>query len=388
MENMTIGQRIASRRKLANLSQERISEELGVSRQAVSKWESDAGIPDVDNLVALSKLFGVSVGWLLGTEKDPSFDPSTGLSESQLKMVEEIIAGSRPKGNRVFAAVILAMLLLFGVFFHNQISHLSRENRDAQNQISALEAGNQELLAQVEQVRTALDQQEQEEALLLNVHTEAYLSEDMQTVSLSFYLIPKLFQETAQAYVTVRNQENAVYETLECVPMGKWYFCKAELPVYNGYQYAFVLATESGFQEQSLSDVAFVHYFQNLLDATRYHLDPTAPKRTVWNSCDREYVFALPICSPLIDFQTAYVGYEEVCVLLYLNGEPVYEASVKEAFRAYGGAYMRFEEPYTPDIRVQLPALEAGDILTLEIQAKHHNGKLLKHILENLEVVE
>ena len=91
MHNMTTGQRIASRRKLANLSQEDISRELGVSRQAVSKWESDAGLPDIDNLIKLSKRFGVSVGWLLGTEQDPSFDPSTGLSDAQLKMVEQIV---------------------------------------------------------------------------------------------------------------------------------------------------------------------------------------------------------------------------------------------------------------------------------------------------------
>ena len=92
MENMTVGQRIASRRKLANLSQESISEQLGVSRQSVSKWESDAGLPDVDNLIALSKIFGVSVGWLLGTEQDPTFDPSTGLSDAQLRMVEKVVA--------------------------------------------------------------------------------------------------------------------------------------------------------------------------------------------------------------------------------------------------------------------------------------------------------
>ena len=64
MNNMTTGQRIASRRKLANLSQEDISQELGVSRQAVSKWESDAGLPDIDNLITLSKTGGLGLGGL------------------------------------------------------------------------------------------------------------------------------------------------------------------------------------------------------------------------------------------------------------------------------------------------------------------------------------
>ena len=68
MNELTMGQRIASRRKLLNLSQEALAEQLDVSRQAVSKWESDAAIPEIDKLIALSRLYGVSVGWLLGVE--------------------------------------------------------------------------------------------------------------------------------------------------------------------------------------------------------------------------------------------------------------------------------------------------------------------------------
>ena len=90
MNEQTMGQRIAARRKLLNLSQEALSEKLNVSRQAISKWEADATIPEIDKLIALSKLYGVSVGWLLGveTQENPF---SEELSESQLKTVEEII---------------------------------------------------------------------------------------------------------------------------------------------------------------------------------------------------------------------------------------------------------------------------------------------------------
>lgn len=63
---MTIGQRIAERRKLLGLSQEALGERMGVSRQAISKWEADGAIPEIDKLIALSKLFGISVGWFWG----------------------------------------------------------------------------------------------------------------------------------------------------------------------------------------------------------------------------------------------------------------------------------------------------------------------------------
>ena len=87
---MTTGQRIAAKRKEQDLSQERLGELLGVSRQSIYKWESDTSLPDIDKLVALSRLFGVPVGWLLGVEEEAPQEGET-LSEEQLRMVEEIL---------------------------------------------------------------------------------------------------------------------------------------------------------------------------------------------------------------------------------------------------------------------------------------------------------
>ena len=61
---MTVGKRIAKCRKDKNLSQEYVAEQLGVSRQAVSKWENDLSAPDTYNLIALAKLFNVSVEYI------------------------------------------------------------------------------------------------------------------------------------------------------------------------------------------------------------------------------------------------------------------------------------------------------------------------------------
>ena len=70
MEDLTIGQRIAVKRKELGMSQIDLGEKMGVSRQSISKWESDGALPEIDKLIALSRLFGVSVGWLLGVEQD------------------------------------------------------------------------------------------------------------------------------------------------------------------------------------------------------------------------------------------------------------------------------------------------------------------------------
>ena len=64
MSEETIGTRIAKLRNEYSYSQEYVAEKLGVSRQAVSKWEQNQSSPDTENLIALSQLFNVSVEYL------------------------------------------------------------------------------------------------------------------------------------------------------------------------------------------------------------------------------------------------------------------------------------------------------------------------------------
>ena len=93
---MTTGQRISEKRKELGLSQESLGEKLGVSRQSIYKWESDTSLPDVDKLIALSRLFGVPVGWLLGVEEDTPSPAMEGCTQEdqkarQAQMMEEIL---------------------------------------------------------------------------------------------------------------------------------------------------------------------------------------------------------------------------------------------------------------------------------------------------------
>lgn len=86
---MTLGQRIQELRKQAGLSQEGLGEALGVSRQAVSKWEGDNGIPELDTLIAVSRLFGVTIGRLLGVEEPEGADGETRAEEKDSSLNEE-----------------------------------------------------------------------------------------------------------------------------------------------------------------------------------------------------------------------------------------------------------------------------------------------------------
>lgn len=61
----TFGQNLQLLRRRTGLSQQQLAEQLGVSRQAISKWELDAAKPDLDNLLQISRLFAVSADELL-----------------------------------------------------------------------------------------------------------------------------------------------------------------------------------------------------------------------------------------------------------------------------------------------------------------------------------
>lgn len=66
---MTFAEKLKTLRKEKNISQEQLAEKIYVSRQAITKWESGNGIPDIENLIAISSLFNESLDSLLSEEK-------------------------------------------------------------------------------------------------------------------------------------------------------------------------------------------------------------------------------------------------------------------------------------------------------------------------------
>lgn len=71
---MSMGARLARERRSQNLTQEQLAEQLGVTRQAVSRWESDAAYPETDKIIRMASLFGVSCDYLLGVSEEMKGD--------------------------------------------------------------------------------------------------------------------------------------------------------------------------------------------------------------------------------------------------------------------------------------------------------------------------
>ena len=68
---MTLGERIAYYRKKAGYSQEGLAERLGVSRQAISKWETGEATPDAERIIVLAAALGISTDTLLLGKEEP-----------------------------------------------------------------------------------------------------------------------------------------------------------------------------------------------------------------------------------------------------------------------------------------------------------------------------
>lgn len=93
---MTLGEKLLNLRKARGWSQEELADQIGVTRQAVSRWESDAAKPDADRIIALCRIYGISADYLLleGAAGETG-QPTTrgGLSARQLLGILLILTG-------------------------------------------------------------------------------------------------------------------------------------------------------------------------------------------------------------------------------------------------------------------------------------------------------
>lgn len=101
---MTLGKRIAQLRRKKNLRQEDLANALGVSTQAVSKWENDQSCPDISLLPKLAKLLGVTVDTLLTGEEKPaavlkSAAERKDLADMMLRIVVDSADGEKVRVN-------------------------------------------------------------------------------------------------------------------------------------------------------------------------------------------------------------------------------------------------------------------------------------------------
>ncbi len=80
---MTFGEKLQKLRKEAGLSQEEFADQMGVSRQAVSKWERDSGYPETEKIIRMGRIFHVTLDYLLNEGEGQSEDLAEGKNEEK-----------------------------------------------------------------------------------------------------------------------------------------------------------------------------------------------------------------------------------------------------------------------------------------------------------------
>lgn len=81
---MTMGERIKQLRSAKGFTQEMLAEKMNVSRSAIAKWEADGGVPEVDNLIQLSFIFGISIDELVGNATTPEHSKRVGTTSYEV----------------------------------------------------------------------------------------------------------------------------------------------------------------------------------------------------------------------------------------------------------------------------------------------------------------
>ena len=220
---MTTGQRIAQKRKEAGLSQETLGAELGVSRQSIYKWESDTALPEIDKLVALSRRFGVTVGWLLGVEEAPetASAPDSGeLTDAQLKMVEEITARyiaalPAPKPRKKWPYVLAALMVLYAA--HRAYQSIDRQFDGVYSRIGQMDSSMSNQVYSISgQVEEILKQQN---SLTVDYGIEL-VSADLvkNSVTFSVYAVPKTYVRGMRVEFSVDNGHSSNSKTFLSEP--------------------------------------------------------------------------------------------------------------------------------------------------------------------------
>ena len=209
---MTLGQNIQTARKAKGISQEALAEKIGVSRQALGKWEKDTALPGVDNLQALAKELGVSVDALLGSTAPDTAAPAVTLNALRdLLDARDAEARRRRRGAWLAAAAAAAVLLAVGgglaARLQTRLDGLAGQYGYLSSEVSRT---NSDLSARMQELQNAVRQGEST-VLDWGWHPLASLQDD-GTMPVEVFVKPRTEQQGAAVTLCVTNgSDTALY---------------------------------------------------------------------------------------------------------------------------------------------------------------------------------
>ena len=211
---MELYEKLYELRRASGMSQEELAEKLGVSRQAVSKWESGATQPELSKLIELSKLYSVSVDELLSLEhakpeQDAAESPVQSNAEKapaeKLSFRDFCIQHKKIIGG---AAVALAALIAVGVHYNDRINTLSTQVNDLRSQLYNVQNN---LSNQIAGISNNVSDILARESSLISQYSCEVKSVNLkkQECTLAFSLLPKTISENTTVIIGVTDHGNS-----------------------------------------------------------------------------------------------------------------------------------------------------------------------------------
>lgn len=281
---MTLGQRIQELRKAAGLSQEALGEALGVSRQAVSKWEGDNGIPELDTLIAMSRLFGVTVGQLLGVEEAapaqadaPEAEAAPTMDEERVEAIlSRYVEESRryePERKPTILSWMLAAVVLVAAFAIAAVS-IGRV-REVRNDINDLWDNVSQIESIVTNVRNQMGglseniRDQVSSALEMQIDFISDFSHELTAVDIENQTVTLRFDATLREYTArstlqvlvnwTKTDETTGQTASEFVP-GPDFTAEITIPMCYTAQVVVRVADDSGaIREQKIDETLYYH---------------------------------------------------------------------------------------------------------------------------------
>ena len=370
MNEQTLGRRIAAERKKLGLSQEALGEKMNVSRQAISKWESDAAMPEIDKLIAMSKLFGVSLGWLLGVE-EAAPSQTAALSEEQLELIRRMIPQPPlPRRAPWIIAIALSGLALIAALLPGRqpvVPDHSQQIANLQSQCQSLQADIQALARRLETLT-----REDAETLLLEHTIRCDSLQPGGSARIHFSAVPKEWIPGQTATLNVLRSGVVVAEAPCAMDSAQW-TAHTDVPLEDGYEYRFVLTAPDGSQTFQLLDDGGC---ADLKSGTSIRLEassiPVATYRRGILELDTVY---MGFYMPWLTEKAGTAAWADIVYTLTVNGEAVERTSLLDS--GVLGEADRYDPGCTVDFRsIRFETeLKNGDRVELIFEASLTTGE-------------
>ena len=362
MNEQTLGQRIAAQRKKLGLSQEALGEKMGVSRQAISKWEADGAVPEIDKLIAMSRLFGVTLGWLLGVEEAPAAAPD--FSEEQIELIRRMIPRPAPskKAPWIVATIFSTAALIIALFSRPAVPNYSSEIQRLENELQSLRSSVSSLSLQQESMM-----EENAEMLLLDHNVTFGGIQPDGTARVLFSATPREWAPGQTASLSVLRKGEKVAE-VPCTIDGAVCTASVDLPLEDSYEYHFVTTDAGGNQKFQYMEYTNCTYLKS--DTSLLLESWIIPEASYHRNTLHIRGLELEVSQPLLSEQCDAVIWTKLDYVVSVNGQEVCWKSFLDADLADVAGFGIGETSIDfPDI-----ILETGDEVTLAVEAALSNG--------------